>query len=64
MTQTKQVLLHLVRKGPLTPGDAQQLYGVNRLAARIKDLRNSGIKIDTAINTGGGKRIAEYRLSA
>jgi hypothetical protein len=53
-----------VRKGPLTPGDAQQLYGVNRLAARIKDLRNSGIKIDTAINTGGGKRIAEYRLSA
>ena len=47
MTQTETILAHLQSGGSITPIDALRLYGCFRLAARIKDLRDSGHKVHT-----------------
>lgn len=39
------ILKHLQTVGSITPGQALEEYGVFRLAARIKDLKNMGVKI-------------------
>lgn len=62
------VLQHMKTCGAINPIEAENLYGCRRLAARIKDLRNRGVKIDTELVNGldrdGGKcRYAVYRLA-
>ena len=48
----------------ITPGEALLVFGCFRLAARIKELRNAGLLIDTTIkNDANGKRYASYKLS-
>lgn len=37
-TQCQLVLRHLLKKGPLTAGEALRLYSIGRLAARIHEL--------------------------
>ena len=60
MTQCEQILKHLRTKGLLTPIDALNEYGVFRLAARIKDLREQGHNVVTIRRQNGEKCYAEY----
>ena len=62
MSQTQLVIQHFTKYGPLTQGTALTLYGINRLAARVKDLRDSGVKVNTRILSFGKRRVAEYSL--
>jgi hypothetical protein len=55
--------------GKITTMEAFEYLGITRLSARIKDLRDSGVKISTNVieveNRFGEKcRVAEYRLIA
>lgn len=45
MTQNDQILRHLKRGGTITQLDAMRLYGITRLASRIRDLKDDGHKI-------------------
>jgi uncharacterized small protein (DUF1192 family) len=64
MTQCQQVLQHLDSGKPLTQRDALRLYGVSRLAARIYDLQQRGVRITARslhVRTRNGwARVAEY----
>jgi helix-turn-helix protein len=60
-SQTTRIYGHLTR-GPITPLQALARYGVFRLAARIRDLREKGHKIKTETVTRGGKNFARYRM--
>ena len=46
MSQASRILSHLKRR-PITPLQALDLYGCMRLAARVADLRERGHKIIT-----------------
>ena len=63
MSQNKQILRYLQthRRG-LTPIDALQKFGCNRLAARISDLRELGydIRTDMENNKTNKGRHARY----
>lgn len=61
MSQTIRILSHLKRR-PITPLQALDLYGCMRLAARVADLRERGHKIITEPLELNGKRFAKYRL--
>lgn len=68
MTQCERVLEHLKTRGSITPREADDLYGIMRLGARIWDLRHKdGVKIrketKTEKNRYGEKvHFASYRL--
>jgi hypothetical protein len=66
MSQNTMIAVHLKTYGSIMPIDARKLYGCDRLAARIHELREQGMKIDTLIQqvkTRNGKaRVAEYIL--
>lgn len=66
-SQNQAVLEHLLTKGPLTPKQAMDLYGIYRLAARVKDLRDQGFGIHTQtveVQNRHGElvRVASYSL--
>jgi len=62
MSQTKTIL-EMLQAGPVTALDALERAGCFRLAARIADLRQQGIKIETeTVTTTTGKHIASYKL--
>ena len=70
ITQANQILSYMRenRSTGITPYEALDLFGCMRLAARIKDLRAAGVRIDTEdctkISKYGRKvRYARYRLS-
>lgn len=61
------ILQHMKTYGSINPKEAENEYGIMRLAARIKDLRNRGVVIETEIvkglnRNGGNTRYAVYRL--
>ena len=67
-TQCDMVLMHMKKYGSITHLEAEREYGIARLAARISDLRASGVAIKAEIVTGknrhGGKmNYAVYRLA-
>ena len=63
--QTQAILSHLKSNKPITAIAALQLYGTMRLAARIKDLRDEGYRIETImIDVGPKKRVAQYKMIA
>lgn len=67
-SQCQRILDHLKDGNSLTAIQALNLFGCNRLAARIADLRKFDHEISTTtitvFNRDGGKcRIAEYRLA-
>jgi hypothetical protein len=66
MTQSTMIAKHLRMGRKLTPQQALQLYGCMRLAARIAELKEQGMAIDTHIKTvqtrTGKARVAEYTL--
>ena len=62
-SQTRDILVHLVEKGPISPIEALELYGCMRLGARIYDLRQLGIQIRSKITKNeNGKRWSVYSL--
>ena len=67
--QKDMILNHMETVGPITPLEALNLYGCNRLSARIWDLRHDGYDIVSEIvvvptRNGGKARVAQYRLAA
>lgn len=62
-SQVDTVLRHLQHVGPLTPLEALKLYGVFRLAARVKELRERGYNVTTETGKANGKHFARYRLA-
>lgn len=63
MTQNQQILDHLRTGKDITPLKALGLYGVYRLAARINELRNQDVPIETVIRTDGqGRTYASYKM--
>tara|TARA_Y100000593_G_scaffold11431_5_gene20441 strand:+ start:378 stop:572 length:195 start_codon:yes stop_codon:yes gene_type:complete len=64
MSQTEAIERHLKSEGSISPIEAIHVYGCYRLAARIKDLRDKGIKIKTTLNRDlQGHRYARYVLA-
>ena len=68
-SQTSKILKHLQRGWSLTPIQALSKFGCNRLAARIRDLREMGHPIHTdiiAVTTAAGRtaHIAHYSMPA
>lgn len=64
MTQNQQILELLKSGRKLTALDALAEVGCFRLAARIKDLRDTGHKIITLPIKVNGKRYARYELAS
>jgi hypothetical protein len=62
MTQTERIRQHLETGESITPIDALQVYGCFRLAARIDELRKTGLDIETTKETKNGKSYARYRV--
>ena len=60
--QTKLIEKHLKKGKSITPIEALNLFGCFRLAARIADLRKSGMNIVTSYTEMDGKRWATYRM--
>ena len=63
MSQNKQIADYLNKGKKLTTIDALNKFGCFRLASRINDLRNEGMKITTKIiKLENKKQIAQYSL--
>ena len=67
MTQCEMIKKHLQERGSITPKDARDEYGCDRLSARIADLKLRGMDIITEMETSKnrfGKKIryARYRI--
>lgn len=65
--QCATVLWHMREYGSITHKEADDLYGIARLAARISDLRRQGVKIISETVTSRGfdgrvKHYSRYRL--
>ncbi len=53
--QCARVLHHMQNVGPITSRTARDLYGIERLGARIWDLRQAGIEIKDQFVEGVNK---------
>jgi hypothetical protein len=62
VTQNDAIKQHLLSGKSITPLDALQKYGCFRLAARIDDLRKTGLDIETLTEKRNGKQYASYVL--
>ena len=63
MSQNKQIADYLNKGKKLTTIDALNKFGCFRLASRINDLRNEGMKISTKIiKLENKKQIAQYSI--
>jgi rare lipoprotein A len=62
MTQNQQIADYLKKGKAITPIQALNKFNCFRLAARISDLRNDGMKIITKIVTKEGKSYASYSI--
>ncbi len=61
--QSSAILAHLEAGRSLTPLQALDLFGCNRLAARIHELKAAGYPIQREmVALDNGKAIARYRL--
>lgn len=64
MTQREQVVEHLTKYGSISPLEARHVYGIERLASRIDELKKSGFKITAAGKKDAkGKRYTEYAFT-
>jgi hypothetical protein len=62
-TQERKILAYLKSGRVLTPLNAFRLFDCLRLSARIYDLRQRGIRIESAVcKTPSGKRVSVYSL--
>ena len=64
-TQAGRILAHLRAGHRLTALEALERFGCFRLAARVHELRREGWAIEERmVETGSGKRVAEYYMEA
>lgn len=63
MTQTELIKKHLEDGRTITPIEALSLYGCFRLGARIYNLKQQGVKIESKTITKNGKHFAQYRMA-
>lgn len=62
-SQGQQILDHLRSGKHLTAIEALNRFGCFRLAARIKDLKDDGHRIDAQmVELPNGKKVASYRM--
>jgi hypothetical protein len=61
-SQNDKILAYIKRRGSITALDAVR-FGCLRLAARISDLRDMGIQIDSKLETKRKKTYARYTLA-
>lgn len=62
--QAQKVLKHLKKHKTITPLEALGVYGIYRLAARILELRQSGINVITKMQKDANyKPYARYTLA-
>lgn len=61
-TQNEQIKAYLIKGKAITPMDALNKFGCFRLSARIKNLRDEGLKIATKYVTKKGKTFASYSI--
>jgi hypothetical protein len=61
-TQNEQIKAYLNKGKSITPMDALAKFGCFRLSARIKNLRDEGLKIATNYVTKGNKTFASYSV--
>lgn len=62
------VLMHMEKYGSITPNEADEVYGIKRLSARINELRNMGYSIKTDMVSCRNRRgrisnFAKYSLA-
>jgi len=62
-TQNEQIKAYLSKGKSITPVDALNKFGCFRLSARIKNLRDDGLKIATKYVTKKGKTFASYSIN-
>jgi hypothetical protein len=62
MTQCDEILKHLKTGRSITPLVALDRWGCFRLAARIRELKDAGYRIQTHAIRIGEKRVASYLL--
>lgn len=67
-TQIIQILKHLKEHGSITASEADNAYGIKRLAARMNDIKHRNIKFDVLMECGVNRfgkkmRYARYILS-
>lgn len=63
MNQCYQISEHLKQYGSITAIEALNNYGCFRLAARVNDLRKTGLDVKNEIVKERNKRFARYYLS-
>lgn len=68
MNQDKMVLEYMEKHGSITPQDAIKDLGILRLAARVHELKSTGVPIIKVMETGKNRfgedtRYARYTLS-
>jgi hypothetical protein len=64
MSTTNKIASRLEKGKTITPIQALRDFGCFRLGARIHDLRNAGMKIETLpYRTPTGKIVAKYKLA-
>lgn len=62
-SQNAKIAEYLKQGNSITPLDALNLFGCLRLGARIADLKERGLNIETEmVVTPNGKRVASYKL--
>lgn len=64
----RSILQHMKEYGSINHFEAEDKYGCTRLAARIKNLRNQGVTIETKMVEGKNRhgeptRYAVYKLA-
>lgn len=62
MSQSDMILAHLQAGESITPMEALKEYGIFRLAARIRDIREAGHDVQTVMEGEGDKKWARYSL--
>jgi hypothetical protein len=64
MSQTNQILNYMRRGNSINPMVALRMFGSFRLAARIREIKEYGIKVNRVITrTREGKKFARYSLA-
>lgn len=63
MSQTQQISAYLKKGHSLTAVEALEKFGVFRLAARVKNLRDAGLKVHSVWVQRGEKRFSRYFLT-
>ena len=65
MSQKDMIRNHLVDVGDISTAEANTVYSITRLAARIGELRNEGLDIETVMHQDRrGRSFARYYLDA